>query len=686
MVLTLLELGDRGDHVGSVARHGVGVQLRLAMLDPRSGSLCHECPQAEVVGLVGEVRQLLVDDAQFFTQLPQPDTDLAQSTLDEPHGAQCTGGRQTTRGTLVVPARQTRTVSEDAPGTRMDDWGIASGFHDVHGDWIPAAPSTVTALRAAMGDPIEGPPLWFVAHGEEHRLLGPCRLELDDGTDVGEIDRLTGGVPIGYHRLTPIDGGPATRLIVHPVRCPAPPLAWGVAAQVYALWSERSAGIGDLGDVARLAARVATAGGRIVQLSPLHAPAPTFPQESSPYYPSSRRALSPLLIPVDASTPRPDPARLIDRDAVWSAKREALEAQFAGSRHDPDWREWARHQEPSLASVARWNTIADDFGSDWTSWPASLRHPADPTFDRRAAADDAVRERFEFHVWCQWRARQALDAATRSGVGLVADLAVGFSPAGADAWEFQDHLALGARIGAPPDVFNPTGQDWGLPPFVPHRLRAAAYEPLVATLRACLVGMAGIRIDHVMGLMRQYWIPPGGSPRDGAYVHLHAHEIMAIIALEATRAGAFVIGEDLGTVEHSMRDAMTAWGMLGTRVVLFEDAPPSQYPEMSLATATTHDLPTLAALLNGSADERLAERVLRLVGETPNNTRLDPVDAIAQVHDALLGSPARLRLLTTDDLCAATEQPNHPGTVVASNWSRTLPLAVDDIPLPDAAH
>lgn len=564
-------------------------------------------------------------------------------------------------------------------GPVIDQWGIADGFHDVHGDWIAATQDTITALRTMMGEPRPGQPLWFVEQGSSHDLSGPCALHLEDGASWGVVTRLEGDLPIGYHTLTPTDGGPATRLIVHPSRCPEPPRAWGVAAQVYALWSARSWGIGDLRDVAALARMVADAGGGMLLLSPLHAPAPTFPQERSPYYPSTRRAINPLLIPMAGDPPDDltvDPQTLLDRDLVWTAKRAVLEAAFAEGRWKADWRDWAHQQGPDLWSIARWNTIADDFGPEWTTWPESLRHPSDPTFDQRAARDPAITERVEFHAWCQWLADGFLAHAGAQGCGLIGDLAVGFSPAGADAWQYQDVVALDARIGAPPDLFNPGGQGWGLPPFIPWKLRAAHYEPFIATVRACLRGVVGLRIDHVMGLFRQYWIPEGTDTGGGAYVTFPAHELLAIIALEATRAGAFVIGEDLGTVQDGVREAMEQWGVLGTKVVLFEETAPDAFLEMSLATVTTHDLPTTAGLWSGRGDDRLRARLAQVTAAVDG----EPTSTIIQrVHAQLLASPALLRLMTTDDLCAAEEQPNMPGTTVETNWARPLPVDVTGI-------
>ena len=550
-----------------------------------------------------------------------------------------------------------------------DEWGISHGYFDVDGTWHATSDSTRQRLRDAMGDPQDAPPLWFVTAGESHTLWNPCRLVLEDGTDRGEIVALPADLAIGYHLLHPVDGGPTTHLIVHPLTCPEIPSAWGVAAQIYSLWSARSWGIGDLGDVATLAHTVAGAGGAAMLLSPLHQPAPSFPQQDSPYYPSSRRSLNPLLISFDAAPPPElvcDANALIDRDKIWASKRAALEHLYAESSAPP----------PLPDSIAIWNALCDEYGPDWTTWPYELRR-FDPTvIAARLATNQPFAARAAFHQWCQQIALSQLLQLGSTGVAIIGDLAVGFDPHGADAWEYQDVLALDARIGAPPDPFNAAGQDWGIPGFVPWRLRQACYEPFIATLRASLRGVGGLRIDHVMGLFRQFWIPEGMAPTDGAYVHFAAHELLAIICLEATRAAAFVIGEDLGTVHDGVREALAASNIARTLVVWFEPEPPSEWQANALATVTTHDLPTVAGVfseVSGGVTQRA--RLLAIAN-------VHSVDAaVAQAHAAVLQSPARLRLLATDDVCAALHQPNLPGTVGGANWRRRLPVAVDQITL-----
>jgi 4-alpha-glucanotransferase len=260
--------------------------------------------------------------------------------------------------------------------------------------------------------------------------------------------------------------------------------------------------------------------------------------------------------------------------------------------------------------------------------------------------------------------------ASTASLPVVHDLAVGFDPGGADAWAWQDLLALDARIGAPPDDFNPGGQDWGLPPFVPWKLRAARYEPFIQTLRACFRHAGGLRIDHVMGLFRLFWLPADGGA--GGYVRYRADELLDLVALESHRAGAFVVGEDLGTVEDSVRAELHARGVLSYRLKWFESGPPSTYPRHALAAVTTHDLPTIAGVYTGAdqqADE-LRDRV------APGDT----VDgAVVQTYRDLAAAPSQLLIATLEDAFAVTERPNQPGTVTDTNWSLALPEPIETL-------
>jgi 4-alpha-glucanotransferase len=545
------------------------------------------------------------------------------------------------------------TVSANAPGT--DEWGITDGFHDVHGTWHPTTDEVRAALRDAMGAPVATEPLWIVRSDAEHQLHDPCRLVLEDGTDFGVVERLPTGLPFGYHWLEPVNGANRTRLVCTPDRCPAAPEGWGVACQLYATMSGSSQGIGDLADLAVLARWVASVGGSSVLLSPLHAPSPAFPQRDSPYSPASRVWRNPLHLRVEGVPP--SRYGLIDRDEVWRVKQTALRAEFTDRRDEPDWQAW------TLARL-------DDGLDGWATWCASVDGVGDA----------------DFHRWVQWRFDEQL-AAVRvgaPGVALIGDLAIGFDPTGADADAFADGIAVGCNVGAPPDLFNPGGQNWGLPPFVPWRLRAAHYAPFIRTIRGALRGLQGLRMDHVMGLFRQYWIPPGASPRDGTYVRFDYEELLSILALEATRAGAFVVGEDLGTVEDGVREALLRYRILGTQVAWFTDDVPDHWPVSSLATLSTHDLPTVAGVWGGTDGEPiLLERLRRL---TDLHAEASNEDVVVAAHAGLARAPSVIKLATLDDLAVAVERPNVPGTThERPNWRIPLPLPLEELQVSEVA-
>ncbi len=546
-------------------------------------------------------------------------------------------------------------TSPASPGSAgVADEVIADGYFDIAGAWHPTPDHVRAALDDVLAPVADARPLWFVHPGEEHRLHDRCELVLEDGTSLGAIDALAPDLPLGYHDLAPLGGGPVTRLVVAPTACPSAPIGWGVAAQLYALSSASSQGIGDLADLARLATWVDDLGGTAILLSPLHAPTPTTAergQEDSPYFPSSRLWRNPLHLHVDGIEPWH--STLVDRDEVWRRKREVL------------WREFVRDDDPA------WHRWADGHGralADYATWTATVE-------------GTATTGGIEFHSWLQHRFDQQL-AAVRSAapdVSLVGDLAIGFDPLGADATDFADVLAAGWRVGAPPDAFNAGGQDWGLPPFAPPRLRAALYEPFIATIRGTVRGLQGLRIDHVMGLFRQYWIPPGAPATDGAYVHFPAHELLSIVALEATRAGAFVVGEDLGTVEPRVRDEMARRHLLRTTVAWFTDVAPRDYPVDSLATLSTHDLPTVAGIWRGmDGDVHQRDLLTRLTGMSAGTPTAEMVVA---AYEALAEAPSRLKLATLDDLCVADRRPNVPGTIAGQrpNWRLPLPLTLEQL-------
>jgi 4-alpha-glucanotransferase len=273
---------------------------------------------------------------------------------------------------------------------------------------------------------------------------------------------------------------------------------------------------------------------------------------------------------------------------------------------------------------------------------------------------------------------------------VMQDLPIGFDADGADAWSFQDVLAEGISVGAPPDEFNTRGQNWGLPPFVPNLLRADGYEPFIQTIRASLRHAAGLRIDHVMGLFRLFWIPAGKEPAAGAYVRLPSDDLLAIVALESQRARAVIVGEDLGTVEEATRHALAEKLILSYRLVWFEKRPPSTFPELSLSAITTHDLPTVAGLWSGSDLE--AQRQLQLapneagtqeiqdrIAKMTKAVRRTPASTvIARLHAQLATAPSRLLTATLEDAEGVEERPNMPATTNQwPNWSIALPMPIE---------
>jgi len=306
------------------------------------------------------------------------------------------------------------------------------------------------------------------------------------------------------------------------------------------------------------------------------------------------------------------------------------------------------------------------------------------------AAEEA--EPAAFHAWVQWCFDRQLASAS-GALRRIADMPVGVDPGGVDAWDWQTQLAMGASVGAPPDRFNTAGQDWGLPPFIPHRLREAHYRPFIDTIRAQLRHAGGLRIDHVLGLFRLWWIPSGHGPARGAYVRYPTDELLEIVALESHRASAILIGEDLGTVPPGVRRGLRRRNVLSTRLAYFEKVPPPRYPRYAFAAATTHDLPTIAGAFGGSDldDQRAAgvrpdpaalallrSRIIKAAGAGPNAT-LDEV--IEGVHRRLAAAPSVLVAGTLEDGLRVEERPNLPGTGSAQrdNWSIALPAPLEEV-------
>ncbi|MCU0240921.1 MAG: 4-alpha-glucanotransferase [Vicinamibacteria bacterium] len=605
----------------------------------------------------------------------------------------------------------------------LDPWGITDGYHNALGEYHATSDDVRAALRAAMcaGDDTALPaaaPMMIARQGTTPSLDGPAELRLEDGTVLRVEQALPCDLPIGYHELHRLSSPDAAiALFVTPGRCHLPESlrAWGFAVQLYALRSANSWGIGDLGDLRELAAwSDRSLAADLFIVNPLYAVQPNLPQQSSPYYPSSRLYRNPLYLDISSLPGASDASldiaslataaqalnatRMLDRDAVFRYKMEALERLWPRFGDDPRFARYQKEQGETLRMFATHAALSEHHGGDWRLWPAEMRKPHSAAVTSFA---ETHRQRVRFHAWLQWLLDEQLAQAARA-LPLIQDLPVGFDPGGADAWLFQDLLALDVSIGAPPDDFNPSGQKWGLPPFIPHRLDAARYQPFISTLRATLRHAYGLRIDHVMGLFRLFWVPGPATPDQGAYVRYPSEALLAITAIESQRARALIVGEDLGTVELGTRERLAESAILSYRLLCFEEQAPAAYPQMTVAAVTTHDLPTIAGLVGGQdletqksigaiANEAgwhaMRERVLRA---TPPDIRNAPIeDVIARVYETLAQAPAAILSATLEDAVAEVERPNRPGTTVFEwpNWSLALPCSLEALkehPLPRA--
>jgi 4-alpha-glucanotransferase len=496
-------------------------------------------------------------------------------------------------------------------------------------------------------------------------------------------------------------------------RCPLPgERAWGWAVQLYAARSSGSWGIGDLADLRELGRWSRSLGAGFLLLNPLHAGASHPTHQPSPYFPSSRRFRDPIYLAIEElpgaaaldgevgelhALARAGRAlngrRLIDRDVVAELKRRALERLWESWQRtggDARFERYRDEQGEPLREWAIYRTIEEQQRAGWRSWPEPLRERQRTVLARAAAQHQDL---VAFHEWLQWLLDEQLaDAAGQ--IRIVNDLAIGFDPDGFDAWSWQELLAPGVTIGAPPDAFNRLGQDWNLPAFDPDRLADAGFRPFVETLRASVRHAAGLRIDHVMGLFRLWWVPhrkgAAADPKDGQYVAYPADALLDCVVSEAQRSGAFVIGEDLGTVEPRVRRELASRDILSYRLMLFERSAPEAYPEHSLAAVSTHDLPTIAGLWT---DADLAQQ--RAAGLQPNTeshaqlraalAQVAPGDSLDEVilgaYRRLAESPALLVAATLEDALRVTERPNLPGTTQeqAPNWSLTLPRPLEQI-------
>ncbi len=595
--------------------------------------------------------------------------------------------------------------------TRLAALGIMPSYPDAFGTWHDLDQDAARHLLRAMDLPehAEAAPVTdavLVTRTDAGDLAPPGELELEDGTTRPVAGQLPTGLPLGYHRLHRTSGG-ATEVIVAPERClPHPGRLWGWAVQLYSLHSADSWGVGDLGDLRTLGRWSRQAGADVVLVNPLDDPIPMVPRSKSPYYPSSRRFRDLLYLrvtdvpgiariadelPLLAAAARADEAR-IDRDAVIAAKTAALEAlwtQDPATGHEPAFLAFRAELGHSLEVHATFVALAEQHNAGFASWPAPYHDPDSPAVAEFAAANA---DRIRFHAWTQWLLDTQL-AQAAAEIPLMRDLPVGFDPEGSDAWQWQGVLAPDTTVGAPPDQLGPQGQDWQVPPFVPWKLRAAGFRPWIETLRAAFRHAASLRIDHVMGLFRLFWIPPGGA-RFGTFVRQPVGELLDILALESHRAGAYVVGEDLGTVEDGVRETLGERSILRYRVLWFENEPPPRWDAGALASVSTHDLPTVAGLWSGTdlaalraagapADENWQASMRTMLREqTGLGADATAEQACVGTAEVLAGAGCDVVVAQLEDAVAADHRINVPGTndeQRPDNWSLRLPVSLEQL-------
>ncbi|SDC63866.1 4-alpha-glucanotransferase [Sanguibacter gelidistatuariae] len=580
-------------------------------------------------------------------------------------------------------------------------------------------------VHVTDGMPVE---VWIELEGHGGRIdLEQIDLYTEprtvDGRTIGramfEVPRT---LPLGWHEVraaTP-DGQSRATLAVTPVRLELPAdlagrQSWGLMAQLYSVRSRQSWGVGDFADLADLGWIGGKAlGADFLLINPVAAAEPTTPMTPSPYLPVSRRFINPLYLRVEdiretaylsaadrsivewsaegvrelSTDPGP-----IDRDASWDAKKAALQVVFEAPRsaaRQTAFGDFRASQGRGLEDFATWCAFTEHFGG--AAWPPALR---DPAGDEVAALRVELAQQIDFHCWLQWVADVQLEQAQRSAleggmaIGIMHDLAVGVHPEGSDAWALGSVLAHGIGVGAPPDMYNQQGQNWSQPPWHPEELARTGYAAYRDLLRTVLRHAGALRIDHVIGLFRLWWIPEGNGADEGVYVRYDHEALIGILCLEAHRAGAVVIGEDLGVFEPWVRDYLTDRGILGTSILWFEQESdgrplaPEHYRALSLTTVTTHDLPPSAGYLAGEQVE-LRDRLglltepVQLVRQQARRERDQMILALATrglidddpserelveaLHRYIKATPAVLLGVSLADAVGERRAQNQPGT------------------------
>ena len=555
------------------------------------------------------------------------------------------------------------------------EWGIEDGYHDVFGNWHASDDRTTSLLIQALGRA---------------------------GAAPADIDPVVGDPRPAYQ------GDGARR--------------WGVSVQLYAVRSARNWGIGDFSDLLNIVELAADCGADAIGLNPLHALFLDRPENASPYAPNSRVFLNPLYIDVSAlpefsvadesEAQRVSSLRaseLVDYPGVAAVKEAALRRAYSRFlENDADDRRagfaaFRAERGECLARYACFEVLRRRFGrSSWQQWPDPWRNPDTSALTELRRQEDRECGFFEY---LQWNAEEQLAACQNRArmrglsIGLYLDLAVGVDPDGVDAWSNQSVILNAFSVGAPPDEFNPAGQDWGLAPLNPHTVAADDFGVFRNLLGAVMRYAGAVRLDHVLGLKRMFLVPHGATPSQGVYVRFPFERLLSVIAEESNRYRCVFIGEDLGTVPADFRETASRWGVWTYRVMIFERwdngefKPPHEYPSAALATFNTHDLPTFRAWING--DDLRSKRAIGIEpGESEDDrwrSREALQRALAYLHGEasvddfaasaayLAATPSRLVMVSAEDLLNVVAQVNIPGTIDQHpNWRHKLPVPLED--------
>lgn len=653
--------------------------------------------------------------------------------------------------------------------------GIAPDYINAKGEREAIAAETMELLLDAMDNPTAPParplPPVKVLVGRDKKVLaveGKGDFSWQLLTESGKLHtgNVQGGESIvlprlaqGYHQVTLSQKKKSwsCRVIIAPARCFEPDALqageklWGACVQLYTLRSQHNWGIGDFGDLGRMLKEIASRGGAFIGLNPIHSLYPANPESASPYSPSSRRWLNIIYIDVDAV---PDFQQSKEAQHWW--KKKSTQSQLAKARESKwvdygavtalkiaalrlAWQQFRLRAEPDDAFVnfvatggesLYWQAAYDAMHQDmlrqdstrwgWPAWPEAYRRA-----DRPAVAEFCQQhdDEVQFWLWLQWLANSQFDRCWQQSqqdgmpVGLYRDLAVGVAQGGAETWHDAELYRLKASVGAPPDILGPLGQNWGLPPMDPHVMRERGYQPFIELLRANMASCGALRIDHVMSMLRLWWIPYGMTADHGAYVYYPVDDLLAILALESQRSQCMVLGEDLGTVPVEIVDKLRKSGIYSWKVLYFEQEnadnyrQPEKWPRQSMASATTHDLPTLGGfwnagdlslgetlglypdkvVLKGLYEQRARQKqallkALHLQGCVPKSftKRADGSEMSPELNRAmhyfLADSSSALLGLQPEDLLEMEEPVNVPGTVDEyPNWRRKLSSSLEEI-------